>query len=119
MSMSFKKSIVSINSSSVSPGKPTITSTPIQQSSRRDLICFTRSAYNSRKYFLRIVCKTRLLPDCKGIWKCGTKRFESFKVKSIISLLSKFGSIDEILNRSIPSTLSNSFTKPRKFSSEP
>ena len=43
----FIKSYVSLNNSSVSVGKPTITSTPIQQSGITDLMYCTLSEYNS------------------------------------------------------------------------
>ena len=55
-------------------------------------------------------------PDCKGMWKCGTKE-EDVDTKSIVSSFNKFGSIDEILKRWIPSILSSSFTRSKKVCS--
>ena len=111
--------MVSRKLSSVSPGKPTITSTPIQASGLIDLICAIRFAKSSLRYLRRIFSKISSEPLCNGIWKCGAKRVALVRQKSMISLESRLGSIEDILNRSIPSILSSAFVSSKKFSSLP
>jgi hypothetical protein len=61
------------------------------------------------EYLLFINFKIVSLPDCKGIWKCGTIVLD-FDTKSIILFDNKFGSIEDIRIR-IFLILSISFNK--------
>src|ERR1700676_3591917 len=63
---SASKSIVSINSLAVSPGKPTIMSVDSEIGRRAALIQAMRSRYQSRVYSRFIAFSTREDPDCTG-----------------------------------------------------
>src|SRR6202051_4911417 len=63
---SASRSIVSMNSSAVSPGKPTIMSVDSEIGRRAALIHEMRSRYQSRVYSRFIAFNTRLEPDCTG-----------------------------------------------------
>src|SRR5579859_1060412 len=65
---SARRSIVSMNSSAVSPGKPTMMSVDSEMGRRADFTHAIRSRYQSRVYSRAIAFSTRVDPDCTG--KC-------------------------------------------------
>ncbi len=74
-----------------------------------------RSAKNAVSYFLPMAFRSVSLPVCSGIWKCGWN-FVPDAIQSTISSVMRLGSIEEILYRSMPPTLSKAFSKSRNDS---
>ncbi len=115
-----RKSYVSMNSSSVSPGNPAITSIPKNTFeppgfSIFSLIYAIFAAKAAVSYLLPISFRTVSLPACSGIWKWG-RNFVPDAIQSIISSVSRFGSIEEILYLSMPSTSLRLRIRPKKLS---
>ena len=118
--LSFRKLNVSRNSSSVSPGNPTMTSMPKKTfkapgPSILSLIYRIFASNAAVSYLLPISCNTVSLPDCNGIWKCG-RNFVPDAIQSTVSSVSRLGSMDEILYLSMPSTLSRALRRSMKLS---
>ena len=92
------KLTVSVKFSSVSVGKPTMTSVVMPASGKYFRIKFTVRSKSAVRYFLFIFFKTSSHPLCKERWKCGQKFLRFFKRLTKSSLI-KLSSIDESLRR--------------------
>ena len=96
--------ILSSNSSSVSPGNPTIMSVDSVKFGIFSFIFSTKFKYCSFVYFLFISFKTFVFPDCNG--KCtNLHTFSQSAIASITSSVKSFGCGDTNLILSIPSIL--------------
>src|SRR4051794_37301379 len=65
---SARRSMVSMKSSGVSPGKPTMMSVEMEIWRLEDLIQEIRSRYHSRVYSRAMALRTLDEPDCTGRW---------------------------------------------------
>src|ERR1035437_9549537 len=99
--ISSRKEKVLSKSESDSPGKPTIISAPIPAKDSLFITILILVAKTSLVYLLLIRPRILSHPLCKGIWKWG-RIFSFVAVRSISSSVNKLGSIEEILNLSMP-----------------
>ena len=120
LTLSFRKLYVSMKSSSVSPGKPVITSIPKNTFGPPGCSIAWRMrlilpAKNSVSYLLFMAFRMVSDPDWSGIWKCG-RNFVPDAIQSTMLSVRRFGSMEDILYLSMPSTSLRAFRRSRKLS---